>query len=259
MKLFQGVVYNTKGLMLGLKTPSLLLLGLTRFVMIFFLTLGAIGLVLAKYQEIANLVWTRPDNPWLVWLWHLVSWMLALLLSGLSSVVAFLIAQVLFSVLIMDYMSRITERKLTGSESAAPDMPWVTYFFYLIRQEIPRAALPVCISLVILVFGWFTPLSPILTVLSPLAAGVFLAWDNTDLVPARRMEPFRRRFRLLRKHLGFHLGFGVCFLIPALNILFLSFAPVGATLYYLEHIDSPDPASSDSAPPPPSSASPTER
>lgn len=238
MKLFQGVAYNYKGLMLGLKTPSLLLLGLTRFAVILFFTLVGVGLVLAKYQEIANLMWTRPESPWLVWLWYLVSWLLALLLSGLSSIVAFLIAQLLFSVLIMDYMSRITERKIVGTESAAPDMPWVSYILYLIRQEIPRAALPVCISLVLLVFGWFTPLSPVLTVVSPLVAGVFLAWDNTDLVPARRMEPLRRRFRMLRGELSFHLGFGLCFLIPALNMLFLSFAPVGATLWYLEHLDS---------------------
>jgi CysZ protein len=168
----------------------------------------------------------------------LVSWLLALLLSGLSSIVAFIVAQLLFSVVIMDYMSRITERKMTGTEAAAPDMPWLSYVFYLVRQEIPRATLPVCISLLLFVFGWFTPLSPVLTVVSPLVAGVFLAWDNTDLVPARRMEPFRRRFRMLRGQLSFHLGFGLCFLIPALNILFLSFAPVGATLYYLDHLDS---------------------
>jgi CysZ protein len=247
MKLFQGMAYNYKGLVLGLKTPSLLFLGLTRFAVIFFLTLAAVGLVLAKYQEIANLMWTRPESPWLVWLWHLVSWLLALLLTGLSSIVAFIIAQLLFSALIMDYMSRITERKINGTESAAPDMPWISYLFYLIKQEIPRAALPVCISLILFVIGWFTPLSPVLTVLSPLVAGVFLAWDNTDLVPARRMEPLRKRFRMLRGQLSFHLGFGLCFLIPALNMLFLSFAPVGATLYYLEHLDStnrPEPGSS---------------
>jgi CysZ protein len=36
------------------------------------------------------------------------------------------------------------------------------------------------------------------------------------------------------KAIPFHLGFGLPFLVPILNILFLSFAPVGATLYYLE-------------------------
>lgn len=240
MKIFQGIAYNYKGLILGLKTPSLLMLGLARFVVILFLALIAVGMVLAKYQELANLMWTQPDSAWLIWLWYLTAWLLTLLLAGLASVVAFLIGQLLFSVVIMDYMSRITERKVNGAESAAPDMPWISYFIYLIRQEIPRTALPVGVSLVLMVVGWFTPLSPILTVASPLVAGVFLAWDNTDLVPARRMEPFRRRFRWLRNQLGFHFGFGLCFLIPAVNILFLSFAPVGATLYYLENAIAPD-------------------
>ncbi|MBW2022400.1 MAG: hypothetical protein JRI51_05955, partial [Deltaproteobacteria bacterium] len=61
-----------------------------------------------------------------------------------------------------------------------------------------------------------------------------LSWDNTDLVPARRMMPFRERFKLLLKTLPFHLGFGLPFLIPGANIVFLSFAPVGATLYHIE-------------------------
>jgi CysZ protein len=244
MKIFQGITYNYKGLILGLKTPSLLLLGLARFVIILFLALIAVGMVLAKYQELANLMWSRPDSVWLIWLWHLTSWLMALLMAGLASVVAFLVGQLLFSVVIMDYMSRITERKVNGSESAAPDMPWISYFIYLLRQEIPRTAVPVGVSLVLMVIGWFTPLSPILTLVSPLAAGVFLAWDNTDLVPARRMASFRQRFRWLRDQLGFHFGFGLCFLIPVVNILFLSFAPVGATLYYLENAIAPDRAPS---------------
>jgi len=71
-------------------------------------------------------------------------------------------------------------------------------------------------------------------VISSVAASVFLAWDNTDLTPARRMIPFKARLSFLKQNLGFHIGFGLLFLIPGLNILFLSFAPVGATLYYLE-------------------------
>jgi CysZ protein len=93
------------------------------------------------------------------------------------------------------------------------------------------------IALVLMVLGWSTPLSPVTTIVSALAAEIFLAWDNTDLIPARRLEPFGGRFKFLVKNLGFHLGFGLWFLIPVLNIVFLSFAPVGATLYYIERID----------------------
>ena len=66
---------------------------------------------------------------------------------------------------------------------------------------------------------------------------VFLAWDNTDLVPARRMEPFGRRFAFLLRTLPFHLGFGLPMLVPLLNMFLLSYAPVGATLYMVEGPD----------------------
>jgi CysZ protein len=46
--------------------------------------------------------------------------------------------------------------------------------------------------------------------------------------------PFGERFRILKRNLSFHLGFGLPFLIPLLNIVFLAFAPVGATLYYID-------------------------
>jgi CysZ protein len=85
-----------------------------------------------------------------------------------------------------------------------------------------------------MLLGMLTPLGPVLAILSSGIVIIFLAWDNTDLVPARRFLSLRERFGLLLKSLLFHLGFGLPFLVPVLNILLLSFAPVGGTLYYLE-------------------------
>nr|MBC8360518.1 EI24 domain-containing protein [Candidatus Desulfatibia profunda] len=237
MNLFSGLAYNYKGLKLGVKTPGLLFLGLVRFVVIVAITAASAGLVLGYYHEILNLIWHRPESPWIVWLWHLVSWLVALLIVGVSAVVSFFISQLLCSVLIMDAMSRITEQKVTGRAQETERMPLLKHFFYLLRQEIPRAVIPVMIALVLMMLGWLTPLAPVLTVISSLAAVIFLAWDNTDLIPARRLEPFGSRFKFLLKHLSFHLGFGLWFLIPGLNIIFLAFAPVGATLFYVERID----------------------
>jgi CysZ protein len=237
MNLISGIAYNYRGLKLGLKTPVLLFLGLVRFFVIVILTVVSASLILKYHNEILSLLWGKPESNWIVWLWYVVSWFLTLLLMGLSAVISFLIAQVLFSVMIMDTMSRITEQRVTGREKEARHMSWFKYFFYLLRQEIPRAVIPVMIILILMVLGWLTPLSPVTTIISALAAGVFLAWDNTDLIPARRHESFRGRFKFLVKNLGFHLGFGLWFLIPVLNILFLSFAPVGATLYHIERID----------------------
>ena len=117
--LFRGIRYNFRGLKLGLKTPSLLALGMARLVIILLLTMVAIALILAKYQQITEAMWTRPESSWLIWLWYVLSWLVALLLSGISAVVAFLVSQVLFSVVIMDYMSRIAERKTAGDEGQA--------------------------------------------------------------------------------------------------------------------------------------------
>jgi len=241
MDLFSGIAYNYKGLKLGVKTPSLLFLGLVRFVVVVAITIASAGLVLSYYHEILGLIWSRPESSWVVWLWHLVSWLVALLLVGLSSVVSFLVSQLLFSVIIMDAMSRITEQRVTGQEKEAQRMPWLKHFFYLLKQEIPRAVIPVLIALILMVLGWLTPLAPVITIISSLAAAIFLSWDNTDLIPARRIEPFGSRFKFLLKNLSFHLGFGLWFLIPGLNIIFLSFAPVGATLYYIERIDGETP------------------
>lgn len=237
MKLINGIAYNYRGLKMGLKTPVLLFLGFVRFLVIVILTVVSATLILKYHNEILSLLWGKPESNWIVWLWYIVSWFLTLLLMGLSAVISFLVSQLLFSVMIMDTMSRITEHRVTGREKEAKQMSWFKYFFYLLRQEIPRAVIPVMIALSLMVLGWLTPLSPVTTILSALAAGIFLAWDNTDLIPARRNESFNDRFKFLVKNLGFHLGFGLWFLVPVLNIVFLSFAPVGATLYYIERID----------------------
>jgi CysZ protein len=234
MGFFKGFAYNLKGLRFGLKHPSLMLMGLVRFAVILLATGLCALLVFAYYREITAAVWTLPESTWLVWLWHLFSWLVALILFGASALAAFVLSQVLFSVWVMDLMSRKTEELLTGTERKPASMPAAAYFFYLLRQEIPRALLPMAVAFLLMAGGWVTPAAPVTTVISTLMAAVFLAWDNTDLVPARRLEPFSDRLRFLLRSLPLHLGFGVWFLIPVLNVLFLSFAPVGATMIHLE-------------------------
>ncbi|MCF8052900.1 MAG: EI24 domain-containing protein [Desulfobacterales bacterium] len=239
MGFFKGLSYNLKGLRFGLNHPRLMLLGLIRFAVILSVTVLCAILVVVYYREIAGAIWAQPQIAWLSWLWHLFSWIVALMLFGGAALAGFLISQILFAVVIMDLMSRKTEQLISGSEQDPPSMPAIPYFFFLLRQEIPRAVLPVLFALVLMGLGLMTPFSPVTSVISPLAAVVFLAWDNTDLLPARRMESFSKRFRFLLRTLPLHLGFGLWFLIPLLNVLFLSFAPVGATMVHLER-DSAD-------------------
>jgi len=234
MSFLKGISYNFRGLLLGLKTPRLLLWGLLRFVVVVLLTIVAAGLIFAYHLEILEIIWSKPTSQWILWLWHLVSWILSLALFGLSSVLSYLISQIFFSVLIMDHMSRITERQTTGRVEEPENISMLRLFVYLIKQEIPRTTIPVLLVIVLMLLGWLTPLGPFIAILTSGIAAIFLAWDNTDLIPARRMNPFAARFRFLLGTLSFHLGFGIPFLIPGLNLLLLSFAPVGATLYHVE-------------------------
>jgi CysZ protein len=232
--LLLGLRYNLRGFALAVKTPKLLMLGLLRFVVFVFITILAAGLILLYHKEIMDLIWTRPESKWVVWLWYVLSWLVSMLLVGVSAILSYLVSQVLFSVIIMDQMSRITERKLRGKVVEPAKVTLLNLFFYLVRQEIPRAVVPILLAMLLVLVGWLSPLGPVLTLIGSAVAIVFLSWDNTDIVPARRFIPFRERFRFLRRTLSFHLGFGLPFLIPGLNILLLAFAPVGATLYYLE-------------------------
>jgi len=234
MNLFSGIKYNLRGLGMGLKTPKLLMLGLIRLFTVILITIFAAGLILVYHQTILSFMWSKPESQWVTWLWYLLSWLISAILVGLSAVISFLASQILFSVLIMDMMSRVTEKKMTGNIQEPRKNPLWQQFVFLVKQEIPRATIPVLLALLLIIAGWLTPLGPIITILSSMVAVIFLAWDNTDLAPARQLVPFKERFRSLRRSLLFHLGFGILFLIPVLNILFLSFAPVGATLYYID-------------------------
>lgn len=227
-------MYNLRGLWLSVRTPKLFFWGLIRLIAVVAITILFASIILIFHKEILDLIWTKPESQWVLWLWHLTSWLLSLILVGLSAVISYLVSQILFSVIIMDYMSQITERMVTGHEKEPEKMPVFRKFFYLVQQELPRTTIPVILTLFLMIMGWLTPLGPVLAVLSSGIAIIFLAWDNTDLVPARRLNPFEQRFKLLLKTLPFHLGFGLLFLIPGLNILFLSFAPVGATLYFID-------------------------
>jgi CysZ protein len=237
MDLFDGLLYNVRGLLFGIRTGKLLFWGLIRFVMVMLITVLLVGLALAFHQEILELIWAKPESQWLLWLWYLFSWLVFLCLVVLAALLSYLISQILFSVVIMDHMSRITELKVKGQIREPKRVPFWRLFFYLVRQEIPRTTLPVLLSVLIMILGWFAALGPMLVFLSSGIAIIFLAWDNTDLIPARRLVPFKIRFRSLVKTIPFHLGFGLPFLIPGLNFLFLSFAPVGATIYYLDTHD----------------------
>lgn len=234
MNLIQGINYNFKGFLMGIKNPKLLFLGILRFIVVIFLAIILSGAIFYFHTQLLNFIWKMPESGLLLYLWKFVSWIITLMLASISTLIAYFIAQFLFCVFIMDYMSRKVENILTGKEIYPDNTSWATLLLYLIKQEIPRALIPLILSFVIMLLGFLTPFGSIIAVISSIFATTFLAWDNTDLVPARRMYSFKKRFAYFKNNLMFHIGFGLLFLIPFVNILFLSFAPVGATLYFIE-------------------------
>ncbi|MBF0200704.1 MAG: EI24 domain-containing protein [Desulfamplus sp.] len=235
MEFIKGIVYNFKGVGMALTSPLLLFLGILRFLVVVTLTIAFSAIVFMYHQEILSMLWAMPESSVMLFFWNILSWLLSMFLAVFAAIFAYFTAQLLFAVFIMDYMSRITEKKITGMVKGDDQTPLIGLFLYLILQEIPRAVIPVMLMILLILLGLVTPFGAVIAGFSSLVAGIFLAWDNTDLVPARRMEPFGGRFAYLKKNIMFHMGFGVLFLIPWLNILFLSFAPVGGTLYYINH------------------------
>jgi CysZ protein len=110
-------------------------------------------LILYHHQDILNLIWIKPESVWLVWLWHAVSWLLSLLLAGICVILSYLLSQLLFAVIIMDAMSRITERISIGHMTEQEQTPLLQQFFYLVRQEIPRTTLPVLVALLLMAWA----------------------------------------------------------------------------------------------------------
>jgi len=70
MDLLEGIKYNIKGIILALKTPKLLMLGLLRFVFVLLLTFLVSGLIFYRHDEILTAIWIKPDSGWLIYFWH---------------------------------------------------------------------------------------------------------------------------------------------------------------------------------------------
>lgn len=237
MQILDGVKYNLRGLEIGLRSTKLLLLGLLRFFVVIFAAIGLGSLVFLNHHALISAVWMKPESLWIVWLWYIVSWLIIIILLILSTLISYLLSQIIFSVVIMDKMSRIIENIKLGHVKEQDNISYFRQLVFLIKQEIPRAIIPVFILVILSVIGWLTPFGPFLTILSSIIAAAFLSWDNTDLVPSRRLVKFNKRFGFFVHNFSFHVGFGLLFLIPVFNILSLSFAPIGATLYYLDRTE----------------------
>ena len=84
MDILRGIQLNFRGLLLGLRTPRLLLLGLLRFLAFLVIGVGAAVVFFAYHQDIIQLIWAKPESLWVLWLWYLAAWLLSLILLALT-------------------------------------------------------------------------------------------------------------------------------------------------------------------------------
>jgi len=111
MSFFDGVIYNLRGLRWAMKSPKLLMLGLTRFFAVILLTVICGSIIIAYHQEILSVLWSKPQTDWLILIWHLLSWIVSLSLFGLAAILSYLAAQILFGAIIMDDLRIKKERQ----------------------------------------------------------------------------------------------------------------------------------------------------
>ena len=144
MDFVKGISYHLRGLLLAIKTPRLLMLGLIRLILVVLLTVLAAGFILYHHQEILKLIWVKPASTWLVWLWHVVSWLLAALLTGVAVILAYLASQLLFAVQRHD--SRTAQRRRQQQDCHQAGYQWRGYV-WVVHALLPSLHLPVKSSL----------------------------------------------------------------------------------------------------------------
>jgi CysZ protein len=231
MGFFYGLWCHIEALKIFRQKKSLIFWASLRFITLIVLFVILSAIAISNNREVLQLLWLKPQNYFLVILWYLLLFITSIILMFAAGIISYIISQILFGVLIADHMSILTESIVTG-KITNPQMS-LGHLIFLIKQEIPRTFIPLITTSAIMVFGWILPLGVVLVVASVLLSCLFTAWDYTDLVPARALYSFKERFGMFKKDILGHLGFGLPFAVPFLNVLLFSMGPVSGTLFYL--------------------------
>ena len=167
---------------------------------------------------------------------------------GILMILVLFIFQILISVYLANLLSGVfgeqlslyTEQHLTGSAAPSPEGNLLKIFVRSVVEELKGIAFFAAGFCVILLFSFLPLIGPIIiAILSPIWSALSLAFDFTAPTSERRGMHFREKRRLLFDNwlsaLGFGLGVLPMSLIPILNFLFIPFAIVGGTRWYLQH------------------------
>jgi CysZ protein len=162
-----------------------------------------------------------------------IGWLILVVLTIVSGVVLFLVAQPLLSAVFSDRLSDRVERQIKGEAPAAP-------FFASAGRAIAHGLLKLVLyalaMLVAIVLNIWVP--GVGVILGVALAGLFIAYDGFDYPLSRRGASFGKKWAYLLTHpaqtIGFGAGATLLYLVPLALFVAPPFVAAGATMVFVE-------------------------
>jgi CysZ protein len=162
-----------------------------------------------------------------------VGWLILIVLTIVSGVVLFLVAQPVVTAVFSDHLSERVERQIRG---AAPKAPFFSSTGRALAHGLLKLVLYGLAMLIGVVLSVWT--AGIGALVGVALGALFLAYDGFDYPLSRRSASFGRKWAYLATHPGQTIGFGlgatVLYLIPLAMFVAPAFVAAGATQVFLE-------------------------
>ncbi len=162
-----------------------------------------------------------------------IGWFILVVLTGVSGVVLFLVAQPLVSALFSDRLSERIERQVRGT---APTEKFLASAGRAVAHGLLKLVLYGLAMLAAFALSIWT--AGIGAIAGLALAGLFIAYDGFDYPLSRRGASFGGKWAYLARNPGQTIGFGagatLLYLIPFALFVAPPFVAAGATLAYME-------------------------
>jgi uncharacterized protein involved in cysteine biosynthesis len=162
-----------------------------------------------------------------------VGWLILVVLTIVSGVVLFLVAQPLVSAAFSDRLSERVEREMRGE---APSAPLLASAGRAIAHGLLKLVLYALAMLAAFVLSVWT--AGIGAIVGVALAGLFIAYDGFDYPLSRRGASFGKKWVYLATHpaqtIGFGMGATLLYLVPLALFVAPPFVAAGATMVFVE-------------------------
>jgi len=162
-----------------------------------------------------------------------VGWLILAVLTIVSGVVLFLVAQPLLSAVFSDRLSGRVERQIRGE---APEAPFLASAGRAVAHGLLKLVLYALAMLAAFVLSVWT--AGFGAIVGLALAGLFIAYDGFDYPLSRRGASFGEKWAYLVKHpaqtIGFGAGATLLYLVPLALFVAPPFVAAGATMVFME-------------------------